>query len=750
MLRKTFAQNWLQIFRDSLFVLRGLWLLLLLNLLALLAFLLMPQGTDIILGMMEPKPLEESIIPITALLTGLFSWCVSSEFCTRILIYMTDNSGHSISPERVESRKHIQTNIAGFFLYYPVFLVAIAFTKAYFQNRRDIDFSWSVLFYILLALLAEVILLGYLYQSNRKHFLGRHFNWMHLSNQEKYWTSKLYGIFNDYRVDLKHSEGAHVLRHEDLPREKELPNGIVIPSAFVLIGQPKQDPKNKSILVWIYHIPLSFYKNLITQLTVLSGIAIVMILVFSFADTGIYQKLGATALISFSFASWQVIYTLFHFLDKAQPLPKINLTYRLIVFAWLCICSYINTDHPVRSFPLAGHAKREFLADHFKSWLREVKKKYTTDSNQTIPVFFIAAEGGALRTGAFTALLLAKLQDSFPAFKNNIYCYSTVSGGTLGANFFNSLHEDPEAGNPAAYSKTTIRFFEIDYLSAVTGKLVFGEPLNYFIPAHIAKFDRAIALENSWERGWEQATNKPHEKNAFSNSFENNNQTNMPALFINTVEAETGLPCVWSNTVLDSNISLAASRDLRTKYQVSLSYATAINLSTRFPIISPAAMFHYKINKKDSTRLHYVDGGYFENKGQETLLQVIEAIGLKKYPGVKPYIIQFNFSEEDNSGSRGIRFANDVTEIIKGIYNTRNGRVLLATQQMKKYVAENFSDKQLINLSLDLSQKKFPMNWVLSHTAMKRVDLFTDSLLHLQKDSAELKKLYAAFKTIKK
>lgn len=637
---------------------------------------------------------------------------------------MTDNSGHSLSIERIALRKWIQKKLAACFLYYPTILVLTAFIKAFFQNLSDIGTSWWILSSIIFLMAVLVLVLHYLYQTNRPRINGHLFNWMHLSKAEVFWTSKLFGIFNNYRVDLHQADAAFF--EGDLPREKLLPNGAIIPADFVLLEGPIDLPANKQVHVWIYKIPISYYRNLITQLIVLCIVSIAIILFFSFASISIYQEIGAIALICFAFSSWQVLYTLLHFLDKAQPIPKINLTFRLLVFCWLCFCSYINNDHPVRWIEKEKTIIGQTPSQHFKSWISQISTNNTTEQ---IPVFFVTSEGGALRTGAFTAMLLAKLEDSFPDFKKHIYCYSGVSGGSLGLQFFQSIQDKSSNSNT---EKAKI-FFATDYLSPVTGKLVFGEILNYFIPFHIASFDRAIALERAWELSW----------SPLSENFDQQIGSNKPAIFINTVESETGLPAVWSNILLDSSLPIASSRDLRNKFRLSLPYSTAINLGTRFPLVSPAAMIYWVRNNGDSIRLHYIDGGYFENKGQETLLEIMQSIHLENYPFVKPYVLQFNFSQDDTT-INNIRFANELRDIINGIENTRYARVNLGNEAMKKFMHNNFDTQQIINLNLDISVKKLPMNWLLSQTAMNRVDSYTDSLMHLQKDAVQMKKVFRA------
>jgi hypothetical protein len=742
MSQKRWAKQWLQILRDLLFVLRELWLLLGIHMLALFAFLLMPQGTDMLLTILEPKTFILNALHISLLIVAVFCWSISSEFCTRFLIYMTDNSGHTLSPDRVALRKQNQKSIAVFFLYFPSILVALAFIKAYFQNLSDIISSWWILLLILTAICILVFLLKYLYKADHRNSRPNIFHWMHLSESEKYWTSKLYGIFNDYRVDLHEDEMP--FQTQDLPRELLLLNGSFIPSVFQLKKGPTKLKDAKNIRVWMFRIPLVYYRNLITQFLVLVALSILVICFFSFAGTKTYQNVGAIAMICFAFASWQIMYTLLHFLDKAQPIPKINLTFRLLVFVWICFCSYINNDHPARWIEKEKTNTSKKVSEHFNTWITALVASEHYQNADQIPIFFLASEGGALRTGAFTAMLLAKMQDSFPNFKKHIYCYSGISGGSLGLQYFQSLPNSLSHKNEN--SKITSAFFETDFLSPVTGKLVFGELLNCFFPYHIASFDRAIALETAWELSW-AATHK-NQENIFAASFNQQIGDNKPAIFINTVESETGLPTVWTNTQLDSTIALYSARDLRNKFRLSIPYSTAINLGTRFPFISPAAMLELNLTNHKKTRLHYIDGGYYENKGQQTLLEIIQAIHIENYPAVKPYIIQFNFSQDDTS-NHSIRFANEFMEVMNGIENTRFARASLTVEAMKKYMNKHFDTSQIINLNLDISIKQLPMNWILSHTAMNRIDSYTDAQMYLKKDSLQVQHIFNAIKNIK-
>lgn len=222
------------------------------------------------------------------------------------------------------------------------------------------------------------------------------------------------------------------------------------------------------------------------------------------------------------------------FLDKGV-LRKFPFSVRFILFVWLVICSFSNQDHPIRQTGVACCDNRPELKAHFVNWLTNymsdsshifydiedtgLKKtfwlsatKLKLDSHQVIrkrwcPLTFVCAEGGALRTGAFSALALANIQDELKKsnfdFNNSIYAMSGVSGGALGLGYYNAtayLNKKNELHKVSEDSLAKI-FLSEDYLSPTLGKLLFGEVINLMIPfrGSIEKFDRAVELEKSWE-----------------------------------------------------------------------------------------------------------------------------------------------------------------------------------------------------------------------------------------------------------
>jgi hypothetical protein len=747
--------------QDISVILKGIWFLLFFDLLALFAFVIAPQGTDVLLSISEDIGGNEIISKAWTgiwLIIALLFWCVASEFCARFLIYITDNSGKALTPHRVKARKYFQKLASRASLFFPLMLMLLAFSKALWVNYEDInqsgnegDLSQIVggTFIIITFLIAEAILVYKLYLGGWIIKLSKQYKWLDwiaMSVHENDWVIKLYGILDDVRIDIPAAD-----KDYDVP---DLPRGILLPNGMILPDSPYFDPYDSNpktegpVNIWMFKINVRFYRCLLRQLFVLGLLAVTGILLFGvLLPVEAYLNVGAAALICFAFGCWQIVYALMHFFDKAQSVFPV----RFFVFCLLIFSTYMNYDHPVRE--LQGvNAKRVPLQEHFDTWFKNLAADtletayYRIGEQEAIPVIFIAAEGGALRTGAFTAMMLAKLQDQFPAFHKYIYCYSGVSGGTLGTNFFNAeLMRHLNNHDTTRYSYATEKFFKNDFLASVTGKLVFGEVLNYFIPVHIERMDRAIAMENIWEYAWGRIY-PDEKKNILAQSFNETIKPGLPAIFINTTEVETGLQCVWSNVEINS-VPLYQKRDLYKRVNKQLAYSTAINLSTRFPLVSPGAAFFYSVkNGKDSVKVrsHFVDGGYYENKGSETLLQVLKALHLNNVP-VKPYILQFNFGEADSTIAP-VKSFNEVKEVVSAIYNTREGRGAISQEELKKYVVDSLKG-ELINLDLKLNTKRIPMNWILSKTAVNRLSELTGRMVRLsdnkdQKDKAELYKLF--------
>jgi hypothetical protein len=664
------------ILQDLKIILKPLWLILLLQFVVLYAFWGASQGIDVLYCVIEDFSTvfkftihgfwgDAKILPFVAVLLSLFYWSLVSEFCSRLILYLSDFSSENLSIQKKYRRYYLTKNLPKLLFYFPPFVLMISFIHAFYLKTSQSKWTDIETYNLLALVVIEISLMTLLYLLYRLRY-GK-------------WSKR-------YRAPL--------IAYVDVVRLVGL-TGVIESNSAAGNGIIKK------------------YKPIFVIFLRLFSIAIISIALFVFAPTGLYEKIGATAFICMGFACWIVVYTIIEWITR-KGIAGVQIPFKTLLFSYLLIVSYQNNDHPFRLIKNAETETRPSLDQYLQKWVAE-RPEMLVDGNTLYPIF-IAAEGGALRTGCFSAMALASIQDSFPEFKNRIFCFSSVSGGTIGTAFFNALCQQSIAAG--TYKATTKKFFEYDFLSPVTAKIAFGEPFNWMWFNNIQKCDRVIALEKAWEASWRNIQQK--DRCFWQEGFRHNFQKykNMPAHFINTTEVENGRRAIIAPVCIDSFI-FTNTTDLCQfiKPNEDIPYSTAAGLSSRFPLISPAG-FYKNTTGRDRSR-HFVDGGYYENKGDITLLEIIKYVQTHNQGYViKPIVIQLSFGDECKDRTKSISFLNEIQEIVLAMYNTRLGRTKVANQELKKYV----EDSMYIEFYLHDDTKKVPMNWVLSNNALQRIE----------------------------
>lgn len=746
---------------DIFFVLRGMWLFLFLNLLGIVFFIFLTQGTDLLTAVLEDTN-QSYLGSITWLILGTFFWSVIAEFGARFSMNVTDNSGKTLTDERVEWRKLLQRVFSRFFLVLPSLIMIIGFIRAaminynfslygLFQPWKDVA-GTIVIFIILLILTynfycnqvfikAEIKLLRFLKLGNPK-----------VPDEEIWWQDKLYGIYQDYIFMYPESalppnllpQGREMTAAQEttasdeelmnFPQSDLLPARNRVPKRFI-VKKFERAREGDMWCRWIYKVPLSFFPRLHRQVLIIFLTAAGLIIGVSLLPIGFYPQIGSPALVTFAFASWLGITIGLIFMDHANPL-RFNPPWRLLLFGWMIVASFINRDHPVRKLSNDASAikYRPTIKEHFANWAA----RHPNDSI----VIFVCAEGGALRTGAFSSMILSRIQDRDTSFRNRIFAFSSVSGGSLGVGYFNALayFNNHSSADTAFYTNQTKDFFARDHLAPVIGKMFYGDLLNLYTPKMIPAFDRAGAIERSWENGYRANATSDNNRNVFASDylsvFSSDKGNWYPAWFINTEEVESGLQS-WVSNVDAYKLPLANHRDVLRKVNGTIRYSTAINFSTRFPLLSPAGALDYM-----GMRYHYVDGGYVENYGAQTLLEVLRELNtdpsFRKY---RAYVMVMQFGNDSRIKPPNVKFANELTEIVTGIYNTRSGRGSYAKYDLKNYT-DSINGK-FIDLTLDISTRNVPMNWILSDTSLARLGHYCDRQIRNNRD---LKNLFDVMK----
>ncbi|RYE59543.1 MAG: hypothetical protein EOP48_00570 [Sphingobacteriales bacterium] len=715
---------------------------------ALLAIILLffGQGKDTMLLIIE-RMTNGDWWSLLCLLFALMIWSIFSELSVRYSIAISDNSGMNLRQPRIDWRITVQKLTAALSLLLPGLIVlgSVVWTLSvaeYLDNQGRWRFGGIAIFLILL----QQAVLGELYfrkfgkgvsLNPKKTILGKR----SLPYLEQRWLGKLFGIYNDYIFthpkpsnfrppynkplqDFANLLDTDGISMDDLPQDEKVVNrSRLVPNMFRL-GNPRKIAGRQPIFQWVYRIPTSFYKQFHWHVIRMAWVSLSLLVVVAVipSDTKFYAYFGAPGLLCLAFGCYTGIYSGLLYLDKVT-FRKSPLSIRLLLLIWVIVISCINDDHPIR---LLGHRQQRMeVNEQFHRWFEAYKTRFGRAPGKIphrYPVIFVCAEGGAFRTGAYTAMLLTQLEADLAKrkepidFRSGIFAMSGVSGGAVGLGFYNAVaFRSRKPVVDYALVEKAQAFFLHDSLSPIIGRMFYGEFLNLFYWRSIPLFDRAIVLEKAWEAAYEEF-GPEKDVNTYDHPFLLNPDTGAvkPIFIINTMEVETGLQCVLTNT-LPKGMLFENTRDLFGGSLENVRYSTAINFSSRFPLFSPGGM----LSLPKGIRRHYLDGGYVENTGAASMLELINLIkGTTDYKNIVPVVLSLRFSADSTAGD-GIRNFNELNEIVSGMLNIRAGRSNTAIAELKREIES--CDGVWIEAPLTPEEKEIPMNWVLSTQSMRRI-----------------------------
>jgi hypothetical protein len=252
-----------------------------------------------------------------------------------------------------------------------------------------------------------------------------------------------------------------------------------------------------------------------------------------------------------------------------------------------------------------------------------------SSASQKYPVFLIAAEGGGIYAASAASMFLGKVQQDSPRFAEHVFALSGVSGGAIGSTIFQALDkaQSAPAGSATAREPLTQELTEImedDHFSPVVGS-IFPEILG-------ASAGRAQTLVASFELS--TAARDAAAGQALTGPFAQHWAYNStaPALVLNATWVETGFRVAFAPFHLhDIDESLYSFSDVSMPDEdcpkekdkqdcVSLMEAAAV--SARFPLVLPP----FSTEMIDGKRWNFVDGGYTDNTGATTALDLYQIL----------------------------------------------------------------------------------------------------------------------------
>lgn len=415
---------------------------------------------------------------------------------------------------------------------------------------------------------------------------------------------------------------------------------------------------------------------------------------------------GAAAIILWGCGTWLVVASVLQFIEKWLKIP-VALTLVICVVAF----SFVNNNHRIRTSgkPVSD---RKSLESYFIAW---VKSHPAYQDKQKIKVYLFASQGGGLRAAYWMSGLLAEAQQQDSTFRDNVFCLSGVSGGTLGVSVAGKLFEKQ---NETEFRKKASRVLSRDFLSPISAWLVYTDMLQKFIPLPIYAFDRARVLEYSWERSWQKdgSVNGDFSK-GFVSQF--NRHPHMPMYLFNATHAENGSRILISNVKTDSSV-FHDSQDLFDVIQKDIPLSTAVSISSRFPFLTPPARI---FNPKNQLFGNVVDGGYFENSGATTILELY--IKLREIAYSQGFNIDFKvvlvknaMSHERKDPIRGMaEFLSPVTAFANVWYKSGSFGVISGERFLMR------GNDKMVTVSLNrTTDENIPLGWYLSQRARNVID----------------------------
>jgi hypothetical protein len=370
-----------------------------------------------------------------------------------------------------------------------------------------------------------------------------------------------------------------------------------------------------------------------------------------FAPWWLSAAVGGTVGVTLLFALVAVAVgsVLVAFAELVPPPPAMSLL-RLrrtpvltLLLVWLVVASAVDGKglHDVRTIDGRSVPDRP-LGEQYATWRAE------QPSGEAVPMVFVSAAGGGIRAAHWTALTLECVMDAVapcdggePPDSDVLFAVSGVSGGSLGLVTFAAL---PPERPPGWASSSRL---SDDFLAPTLARTLFVDLPNSLLRVHELN-DRAAILERSWERAWP------------SGALERGLSTRagaFPLLILNGTSVSDGCRFVTSTVrlagelrdeagnLIDSCLSLrryeaeasdahvgptardwslSASKDLDPflcdDRDVMLS--TAVLLSARFPFVTPSG----RLACRDRPAVHVVDGGYFENSGAASVVELYNAL----------------------------------------------------------------------------------------------------------------------------
>lgn len=395
-------------------------------------------------------------------------------------------------------------------------------------------------------------------------------------------------------------------------------------------------------------------------------------------------------------------------------------------------------------------ANRSLIRSQFGRWVAARKAK----PGETLPMVIIATEGGGIRGAVWTSQLLFELNNQIPEFDRHTFAISGVSGGGVGAMFYLAYRSDSLASpKDTVFNRSNLEaVLQTDFISPVIGGYLFNESLQMLWPTGIKSLDRTKRLEDSWSLAFTERFGKHDKKKTFEKPFtdlySDTTHVEIPSILLNGTLAETGQKTIVSNLVIQGESSFKDVVDIFDLTERDMPYKTAATMCSRFPFVTTGGAFkRFRKSYVGIQSGHVTDGGYFDNTGMETAIQLVTTLlpaidSLKAQCDVtiQPYVIFMKNSESVDLKEPDLTMAKTFNRGLgipaSSFYNpwergseTRDEtykNLSPYTNPIIKYMALKLDYKKS---AVNPEKARLPLGWSISDTATKHIKLIAQAVV---------------------
>ncbi len=484
-----------------------------------------------------------------------------------------------------------------------------------------------------------------------------------------------------------------------------------------------------------------------------------------------------TFLIDESEIAWRIGPVTIHLRDMpALLLLAVIMTFTPVFFNLHAVrIASGNTLDPIR---------RASLPEFFEAWSKTCAAK-----DGAVRPVIVAVSGGASRAGLWAARVLTKVDAAARHAHTSVFAISSVSGGSLGAAAYVALRSSgrsctlPPLDTPqrALRDAALVETMRADALGPALAGSLFGDmPRALFgAPAILVRRiyetltgqssvmrggDRAEALELAFEANWERQRRGlgavPGFENGFLSLFYTGGQPrgDVPLWIANGADAQNGnrlltvpfesksmaVPGGSNGYIANSRSERAwrgrwwpflGSEDVLALLGHDVAISTAITNTARFPFLSPAG----ELTPAAGTQKHpsqIVDGGYFENEGLQTALELAQWLRFygRRLIGrpVAPIIVQATADADSGANASiivhcGDDFIDDphlshgrgrplqLLAPLQGVYSARSGHADASLRSARAQYCTGRRGQSFFHFYLFRpGGTAVPLNWVLS------------------------------------